>query len=100
MKEMKHMKKYDRSAHGMCTCVYRTHWHLLVWLRKCELLVRWSQLWDVSDAWNFRSHESCKEVVETARRLGKETEIETEILSPTSISPAACREFYEHYFCR
>ena len=49
-------KKYDRSAHGMCTCVYRTYWHLLVWLRKCELLVRWFQLWDVSDAWFFHIH--------------------------------------------
>ena len=23
-------KKYGRSEHGMCTCDYRTHWHLLI----------------------------------------------------------------------
>ena len=49
-------KKYGRYAHEMYPCVYRTYWHLLVWLRKYVLLVRWSQLWDVADACFFRAH--------------------------------------------
>ena len=43
----------------LCTCDYRTYWHLLVELRKYVLivqLVRWSQLWDVADACFFRAH--------------------------------------------
>ena len=34
----------------------RTYWHLLVRPRKYELLVRWTQLWDVADECFFRAH--------------------------------------------
>jgi len=44
----------------MCTCDYRTYWHLLVRLRKYELLVQWSLLWNVADACFVRDHWSCK----------------------------------------